>query len=115
MEPAQVAVHFLIMAGGVWRLSRMLADPTESGPYDVLIRLRSWLGWRWDEFSNLEFSSTGIVRQLAMAVACMKCSSVWFGLLATVAYLINPNVATFLALPLAISAVAVITEEALNG
>ena len=108
-------LHIVVLAFACWRLSRLLADPSEAGPADILVKLRFWLGWRWDEYNHLYFASSGITRQLAMGMSCMKCNSVWIGIGLAVAYYFFNIIAIYLMLPLALSGFVVLTEEALNA
>jgi hypothetical protein len=103
-----------VLAIATWRLSRLLSDPTEVGPWDILLRLRYWLGWRWDEFGGLHFDASGVRRQVAIAISCMKCVSVWIGVMLLAIQLISPHLALVISAPFALSGITMIIEEALD-
>lgn len=55
-----------------YRLSSLLVS--ERGPYDIFGRLRDWAGVTYDEQSQPTGDS-----ELAQALACIWCASVWVG------------------------------------
>lgn len=85
-----------------WRLSRMLYDRTEAGPLSVLHWIRYWAG--------VEEESPG---QLAEALVCPYCISVWVGLLFSLMSL-NEKLFRITTWPFAASAVVVLYLEHLE-
>ncbi len=92
-----------ILALATWRLTSLLSN--EDGPGEVFAKIRSKLGVRYDQQSKPY--GTNLVSQ---ALSCVWCASWWIGLFWTALYLVwQPSV--YLALPLALSAGAIIIEE----
>ncbi len=92
-----------ILSLATWRVTSLLNN--ESGPGDLLAKWRHWIGVRYDEHSVAYGTNV-----IAKAVACVFCLSVWIGLFWTALYLAWPP-SVYLALPLALSAGAIIIEE----
>ena len=90
-----VMVYFL----AVWRVSRMLYDLSEDGPFDILRRIREIAGV-YDAHPN----------QVAQAITCPYCISVWVGFLFSVISL-DKKLFRLLAWPFAASAVVVLIYE----
>jgi len=82
-----------------WRLSRMLYDLDESGPFNVLSWIRHYAGV-YEEERN----------QLADAIVCPYCISVWVGFLFAVLSL-NERLFKLIAWPFAASAAVVLMYE----
>jgi hypothetical protein len=97
------AIDVIVLALAVWRVSTLLAN--ETGPWDVLLKLRTILGVEMGTYGKQGTST------LSKLVICVWCSSIWFGILAAIAYYIAPGETVFVALGLAISAAAVLLEE----
>lgn len=97
-------LHFLILALAVWRTSSLLAQ--EMGPFDILETLRVRVGVRYDEQGQRVGTNA-----LSGLIVCIWCSSVWFGTAAALLYALWPAV-VWLALPLALSAGAVLVDSA---
>jgi hypothetical protein len=99
-------LDLVLLALATWRLAALLAQ--EEGPFNLLGRLRHRLGVRYDAHS-VPYADN----ELGKLLLCPWCSSVWLGAALAVAYFFWPAVA-WLALPLALSAVACIVQEAVN-
>ncbi len=82
-----------------WRLSRMLYDLDEAGPYDILAHIRSHAGVYNDEPG-----------EFAEMLICPYCVSVWAGLVFSL-LLLNKTVFRLLAWPFAASAATVLWIE----
>lgn len=95
-------IDFIVLALAVARLANLLADTQQAGPFQLMHRIRSFVGVEFDEYSVPHGRN-----QVAEAVMCVYCNSVWLGLLATLAWLVWPGPVFWLALPLALSAVAI--------
>lgn len=98
-------MDIIILALAVWRVASLLA--TERGPYNIFgkIRQRCGVGYRTDQFGNETVITDS---ELARLISCPWCNSVWLGAIASLAYFALGNVAVWLALPLALSAVAIL-------
>lgn len=101
-----MAITIILMALATWRLANMLADTNQSGPFDMLDWLRSKLGVRFDQMSQPYGSNS-----LSKGLLCIYCNSVWFGTAYTLVYLLSPDWALYLSLPLALSAAAILLEK----
>jgi hypothetical protein len=86
---------------GSWRLSRMLYDLEEDGPYHILIWIRHLAGVYEDDDQKSEF---------AKAIICPYCVSVWVGFLFAVLSL-NKYLFRLIVWPFAASAVVVLMHE----
>ncbi len=96
-------LNFIISALATWRLSSLLVR--EDGPGDILAKLRSISGVRFDEMSRPY--GTNIV---SSALLCVWCVSIWVG--AFIAILNKPvYIRTYLQNLLSLSASAVIIDE----
>lgn len=101
---------YILMILAIWRITRLLGDPGESGPWHLMDRIRLKIGIRYDEYSNLVGTN-----EFAKGVICVKCLSIWLGVLFAVLYAVSPTAAFVVSLPLALSAGAVIVEGGLYG
>ena len=102
-----MALEVVVLVLATWRLTSLLV--WEDGPFEMFARLRHLLGVRYDE-SSLAYGTN----RFAKGVVCPACASVWFGTLWGIAYLLwNPT--WYIALPLALSAGAIIVERWNNG
>lgn len=95
--------RLIVLALAAWRLTSLLV--WEDGPFEVFARLRYRLGVRFDD-QSVAYGTNWF----AKGVVCPACASVWFGTLWAAAYWLWPDV-WWLALPLALSAVAAIVER----
>jgi hypothetical protein len=100
-------MNLLIYILATWRMSSLLAR--ESGPWNTFERLRHLLGVRRDDMGN-----TYTLNKLADGVICTWCNSVWFGALWAALAFVAPWLAFWLALPLALSAGAILVSEVLE-
>ena len=89
-----------------WRTTSLLS--CENGPYDFLLKLRHKLGVRYSP--EPPYAPYG-TNELAKGLVCPWCASVWIGAFWTVVYLLAPEAALILALPLALSSLAILWEE----
>ena len=105
MELIDLIVVFL----AAYRLSDMIADPEQEGPYKILIGLRSWAGIYYDEYSNVQ-GRNGFARGLL----CQYCNSVWIGILfslVSIALILLKIPVWIVFLPLGISGFVVMAKE----
>jgi hypothetical protein len=94
-------VQFIVLTLATWRVSNMLADTEQTGPFGLLDKIRYAAGVRFGE-DGQAYGTNG----LSKGLLCMYCNSVWFGVLFTVSYAMNPQV-FWLALPFALSGAAI--------
>ena len=100
-------IELLVTALATWRLSNMLADTTQRGPFGVLDWLRNRAGIAYDQ-NSVAIAKPG---SFGEGILCVFCNSVWIGLAFAALYLASPTVCFYVALPLAFSSVAILIEE----
>ena len=94
------------MSLATWRVASLLAD--EGGPFDVLEKLRTRLGVRYVDDTS-ERQGTG---ELSRNLLCTWCSTLYFvAPFWTVFYALSRKWAIWIALPFALSALAVYVER----
>lgn len=96
---------FIIIALATYRLTLLISK--ESGPFDIMGKFRTWVGVRYDQYSNPV--PTG---QISEMVLCPYCLSVWMGICATLLWVVAQGVGAekiyfFALLPFALSGLAV--------
>ena len=96
-------LEVLVLALATWRLASLLAH--EDGPFEMFGYIRAWLGVRYDECGN-----PYPTHWLSRGVMCLWCCSIWFGVFWAGLYFAWGD-SWWLALPLALSSVAVVMEE----
>ena len=97
----------VILGLAVWRVSSLLVN--EEGPWELFARLRHRLGVRYDVRSK-PIGTT----MVSKALTCVWCTSVWVGTGGGVFYLLAPRLTMALCLPLALSAVAILVNKAVE-
>ena len=71
----KLEISTLILAVlATWRLTSLLSNTNELGPYEVLQKIRHMLGVRWDKNSE-PYGKT----EVAKGLICFWCCSVWVG------------------------------------
>lgn len=101
------AIALLVMGLATWRISYLLV--AEAGPLDILVKFRSFIGVRFDELSQ----PVGL-NVIADLLTCVWCTSVWIGLFFAIIWYINAYAAIAIALPLALSTIAILVERVLD-
>lgn len=96
-------VTLIVLLLSSYRLSILLADVDEGGPWGMLTKMRGRAGVRFDDYSQ-PYGTT----MLSNMLLCTYCNSVWIGLVLTLLYLFFGSLAIWLALPLALSGGAVL-------
>jgi hypothetical protein len=91
----------LILALATWRFSSLLSNPRERGPFDLFGKLRELVGVYYDEYSQCQGKN-----ELAKALCCVWCTSVWVGLILARGKVIRG---------LAYSAAAIVVERLVEG
>lgn len=102
--------ELLVLGLATWRIACLLQR--ERGPAAILVELRERLGVSHDEEGEpigWADSDVGILTR------CLHCLSVWIGLGLAGLYLLVPTLALVLALPLALSALAIAAEVIVDG
>jgi len=100
--------EWLILAIATWRLSHLLVS--EDGPFDILFRFRKLIGFQVSPSYPLDETDFEWLPQnkLAELFACVWCISIWIGLGFYVGFMITPTTTLYVALPLSLSAIAVV-------
>lgn len=100
------ALDLILFALAVWRVSYMLIE--EEGPFFIFDRMRVAIGLRLDADDKwiVPFDLPGWRDSLASLFACIYCLSVWVALLFFLVYLIDVSIARAVAVPFALSALA---------
>lgn len=97
----------------------MIVDDSEDGPYDVLHLIRFFLGERgtsperrymFEPGTELNFWWNAHY-QVYRAMSCIWCATFWFGLVASVVYLIYPLLALIVLFPFALSSAALVAHN----
>ena len=93
---------FFYLALAAWRLASLLAN--EDGPWQMFKRIRQ-LAERW-------CNKYRFCRELGLheLITCEWCNSIWIGVGLTVLYLWMGEAILYIALPLALSTVAIIIK-----
>lgn len=99
-------LNFAVFALAVWRLASLFAN--ESGPFDILLRFRAFVGVRFDA------SGKYATRQFAKGLICVWCSSLWFAVVIVGFYHFVPGPTFFVCVVFALSTIAVLLEEVVN-
>ena len=99
--------NFLILILAVWRISSLLVN--EDGPFDVLGHMRHRLGVRFDEYSQPYGEN-----ELAQALTCTWCTSIWVGFVIAALYAAAPTAVLICSLPFALSAGAIVADGVIH-
>ena len=94
----------------MWRLASLLSS--ERGPYAIFEKIREWCGVRYTIVNGTEVADSH--REIGKLILCPWCSSVWLGAIASLLYLWLGIVIVWVALPLALSALAIIVDSVVN-
>jgi hypothetical protein len=101
-------IDFIILSLAAWRIANLIADDSEDGPFDILHKIRYFLGIRYDERGRmLSVDEPPIYRELGRAVSCMWCLSLWIGLFVALV----PHQYRMVFLPFSLSAAALIINK----
>ena len=99
-------MDLLLFGLATWRIASLLA--AEAGPFGMFDRLRRLAGVTYDEAGTLECHNV-----LAQGITCLWCNSVWVGAGWALLAWLWPG-AHWLALPLALSAITILIQEAVQ-
>jgi len=101
-------LEFALLVLAVWRITSLFSQ--EDGPWDMFAKLRNLIGVRYDEYSQ----PTRYLNTFAKGIVCMWCASVWFAFPAAFLSPYTANILTFVYNWLAISALVIFVDEAIN-
>lgn len=101
-------VALIVYSLATWRIASLLAN--EDGPFDILEHMRYRIGVRYDERSARYGKN-----ELARAILCTWCASLWIAAVWVLLALALPVVALWIAAPFAVSAGALIVERIADG
>lgn len=104
-------IAIVIIPLAVWRISNMLSDYEQVGPFDILHKIRIRTGMYYDQWSQPMYKSGSF----ADMMSCVYCNSIWLGIVFTILWLVNQEVTIIVSLPFALSAMAIIIEEWKNS
>lgn len=97
-------MDFLILALATFRISNLIAD--EDDPFGLFEWVRGKIGVRRD--GQGENYGTN---NFAVGVVCVWCNSIWVGVALMALYMFSKQITVWIAFPLALSTVALITDE----
>lgn len=107
MEP----INLIIYALAVWRISSIFVN--EGGPFDLFLKIRTNIaGIKYDEFGKMSMIPGNV---LAGILSCVWCCSMWIGFFFTLFWLVFPTISFILAVPFALSALAIGYNKLLGG
>lgn len=101
-------MNFIIFGLATWRIASLVVN--EEGPFGIFMDIRELAGIKHDADNIPYMIPDGFLPQL---LGCVWCASVWIGILFTVISLWQYGY--LLALPFALSAVAVLMERVTQG
>ena len=96
-------IELLVLGLATWRLTSLLN--AESGPYNILTRLRYLIGVRYNDHSEPYGKN-----QVAEMILCTWCLSVWVGLILGITYYFWRDF-WWVMVPFSLSAVAIVIER----
>lgn len=103
-----------VLSLACWRLSALISY--ETGPFEIFLRFREWIGISHDEGQPVEIHDTGggrLVFELAELVSCVWCLSLWIGLALVLLFLRDYE--WWFLMPFVLSAMAIIFERVMRG
>ncbi len=104
-------LNFLILTLATWRISSLLVDPEDDGPWDMFGKFRQLMGVKYDEQTGIYYGRNFI----AQALLCVWCSSVYVGTAFTIGHFIEPDVTFIIAFPFALSTGAIVIDRLVNN
>lgn len=99
--------QLVVLSLATWRITNLLVH--EDGPGDIFVKLRSFIGVRFDEHSNRYGTN-----MVAQAFTCVWCLSIWIAAIMTLS-INHVYLHIYVLHLLAISAGSILIEELLNG
>lgn len=101
-------LEFFLLVLAVWRITSLVS--LEDGPWDIFAKFRHFIGVRYDEYSQ----PTIFKNTFAKGIVCVWCASVWFAFVGAILSPYTANVLSFILNWLAISALVIAVDEAIN-
>lgn len=101
-------IIFLTLLLSTFRIGRLLAH--EEGPFLIFVKLRHFLGVRYNPAPPYEAQGTN---EISKGILCVWCNTVWVGTALTILYVIWQPF-WLVVLPLALSGGAIIINESLD-
>ena len=101
-------VSLIALPFDVWRISSILVH--EAGPFDIMDKLRYFIGIRYNSASEAYGTNT-----IAELFLCIWCMSVWVSALLVIIMLVLPTIGTIINIIFAASAMAILLEKIING
>lgn len=98
----------LILGLATWRLSALLSK--EAGPFHMFEKLREKMGIQHDSNGQVTIIPSNFFAEL---LSCVWCTSIWVGGFWVILYLISPVTSLYIALPFALSTIAIIADHLL--
>ena len=102
MDISQILLYGLT----VWRISSLLV--AEDGPFLIFRRLRTWVGIQHDAEGLVFLIPDGFLPKL---FSCVWCMSMWVSVAFLILRQFNSLISYYLALWMALSAVAILVEK----
>ena len=99
-------VELLILVLATWRITNLIVDDSEEGPWGILNRIRYLAGYRYDKQSRP--ASTNII---SSAMLCFWCSSFWVGFILLLISLLPYWIGYYILVPFALSAGALLVKK----
>lgn len=117
MRRPPTGVELAVMGLAAWRLSSLLGNVDEHGPYDALTQLRAAAGvvFGEDNIPTYDPLAPRWKQELTKGILCHWCNSVWIGGAIGVAYAILPTVTVTLCLPFALSTLVIIAMRMIDS
>ena len=104
-------LDIIILAFATWRLSSLLVDPEDDGPWEMFGKFRHLVGVRRDKETGIFFGKNVV----AQALLCVFCTSIWVGIAIAISYILFPSITVMASLPFALSTGAIVLERIING
>lgn len=98
---------YLFLALATWRTAAMLVK--EDGPFFIFYRLRVRAGLMYDQ--NHEVLLLVPDTFFAQLLSCVWCATMWTGIGWTLLYILSPDIALYISLPFALSAVGILFDK----
>lgn len=103
-------LNFLLLSLATWRIASLITH--EKGPFGLLVRIRSFAGIVHDADGFPVQIPDGFLPEL---LSCVWCLSLWVGLAWSLFWYFLPSVSILIALPFALSAVAILIDNHVKG
>jgi hypothetical protein len=101
-------VSLIALPFAVWRVSSVLVN--EAGPFDMMTKLRNFVGIRYNEYSEMYTTNTS-----ADLFTCVWCMSVWVSVLLVALLFLQEQISAFVNLVFAASAIAIMIDEIMEN